>query len=153
MSHKYDIYVNFILDEMHKGNITHMAIWREFEKHFKMTRVTYTKYLKIAEAKFTEIREKINKEQEKSIIHSEKKELKKQVRTKEQLLEKLNEIIDQKAKKIESTLVMPSYSDVLKAIDQYCKMQGYYAAIKQEHEVKNNMDEIRDAFLESLKRK
>jgi hypothetical protein len=153
MAEKSDIYVNWILDEMHKGNITHMGIYRPFNEKWKMTRVTFGKYFKKAEAKFIEIREKINVEQEKQILKNETDKFKTKVRTKEQLLARLNDIIDQREIRMGNKTAIPMFSDVLKAIDQYCKMQGYYAAIKQEHEVKNNMDEIRDAFLESLKRK
>jgi hypothetical protein len=65
-------------------------------------------------------------------IQTEKEAVKTQIKTKEQLLERLNDIIEQKAKRVEGQIIMPTFNDVRGAIDTYNKMLGYYAPQKQD---------------------
>jgi hypothetical protein len=130
MSNNKQAYIDFIIDELNKGNVKYNDVCMVFCGKFGLTENTFIKYWKQANDKHSEHRQAIEAAKMEQSIEIEKEVVKSQIKSKEQLLIKLNEIIEQKAKRVEGMVIMPTFSDVLKAVDIYNKMMGWNAVIK-----------------------
>jgi hypothetical protein len=130
-------YIDFIIEELSKGNVQYKEVCSLFCSKFHLTERTFNKYWLQANQKHSEQREAIEAAKMQQTITTEIKAVKMQIKTKEQLLLKLNEIIEQKAKRVEGVVVMPTFTDVRNAIDTYNKMQGYYAPQQIEQNIKD----------------
>jgi len=125
-------YTDFILTELNKGNVQYKDVCGVFCGKFGLTENTFIKYWKQANERHTEQRQAIEAAKLEQTIKTEKEVVKRQIKSKSELLLKLNDIIEQKAKRIEGQIIMPSHSDVARAIDLYCRIQGHYAPMKKE---------------------
>ena len=123
-------YIDFIIDCFDKGIVERSEVLAIFGEKWQTPTRTFDRYFKQAKEQHFKRREAIEKEKLTITITQEKKAVKSNIKTKEQLLEKLNEIIDQKTKKVEGQIIMPTFNDVKGAIDLYCKIEGHYAPTK-----------------------
>jgi hypothetical protein len=128
-------YIDFIINELNSSNIKYNDVCSLFCSKFQLTERSFNKYWLKANEAYKQQREAINKELLSTTIETEKEVVKTQIKSKSQLLEKLNEIIEQKAKRVEGQIIMPSFSDVKGAIDLYCKIEGYYAPISTNNKI------------------
>ena len=125
MKNNKRIYIDFIIGEMDKGNIEPKDVVSVFCDKFRVTRRTFENYWTTACNEFEKRRAIIEKKKLEAIISVEVKAVKSSIRTRDQLLERLHEIIDQKAKRVEGVIVMPSFRDVNTAVRLYCDIMGY----------------------------
>ncbi len=150
MSNK-EAYIDFIIEELNNGNIKFNDVCLVFLRKFKVTEPTFAKYWKLANHKHSEQRQAIEKAKMEQSIKTEVEAVRSQIKSKEEILLKLGEIIDQKAKRVEGVIVMPTYSDVKGAIDLYNKMQGYYAPTKSENKIESNVTVDPQGYIDSLR--
>lgn len=125
MKNNKKIYLDYILDEMHKGYIEPKDVVSGFCDKFRVTRRTFETYWTPAVGEFEKRRALIEQKKIEKIIAIETKAVGVSIRTRDQLLERLHEIIDQKAKRVEGVIVMPSFRDVNTAVRLYCDIMGY----------------------------
>ncbi len=133
MKNNKRIYIDFIIGEMDKGNIEPKDVVSVFCDKFRVTRRTFENYWTTACNEFEKRRAIIEKKKLEAIISVEVKAVKSSIRTRDQLLERLHDIIDQKAKRVEGVIVMPTYKDVIAAIRLYSDIVGYTKRGDREH--------------------
>jgi hypothetical protein len=117
-----DVYVDFIKNEISTGDVLFNSVHKKFFTKFNLTKPTFAKYWKIANEEYAKERALINAEK---IQIQATKELKHKIKTREQLLKKLNDIIDQKA--LKGTSYRPNFTEVIRAIALYVRVMGYEA--------------------------
>ncbi len=142
-------YIDFILEQLQNGSVSFERVFELFLTKFNAARPTFAKYWKLANEQHSQQREAIEKAKQAITITQEIEAVKTQIKTKEQILERLNEIINQEHKVIGGEVVLPSFSDINKAIDTYCKIQGYHASTKQELSIDANIKH--DSLIERIK--
>ncbi len=150
MSNK-EAYIDFIIEQLNLGNVQYKDVVSLFCDKFRLTERTFDKWWKIANQKHSEQRQAIEKAKMEQSIKTEVEAVRSQIKSKEEILLKLGEIIDQKAKRVEGVIVMPTYSDVKGAIDLYNKMQGYYAPTKSENKIESNVTVDPQGYIDSLR--
>jgi nucleoid DNA-binding protein len=150
MSNK-EAYIDFIIEQLNLGNVQYKDVVSLFCDKFRLTERTFDKWWKIANQKHSEKRQAIEKAKMEQSIKTEVEAVRSQIKSKEEILLKLGEIIDQKAKRVEGVIVMPTYTDVKGAIDLYNKMQGYYAPTKSENKIESNVTVDPQGYIDSLR--
>jgi hypothetical protein len=120
-------YTDFILTELNKGNVNYKDVFLVFLSKFKLSEPTFVKYWKLANETYLEQRNAINEAKLEDSIKTEKEAVKTLVLDKVERMRIAEEIAIGKAKRIEGTIVMPSPSDRLRALDYLSKIEGDYA--------------------------
>lgn len=118
------LYIDFIISELNKGNVQYKDVLLLFVTKFDLTKQTFVRYWKKANEDYRIAQNSIKKDLDVERITLEKKTLKSDVYYKEMILQKMEDIMQQKAKKIEGQLIMPTYSDVIRACERISKMMG-----------------------------
>jgi hypothetical protein len=129
-------YVDFILEELNKGNVKFNDVCVLFLAKFGLTRQSFNKYWNIAKIEHSERCKAINEAKLRASIVAGEKAVTEAIMSKNQLLKKLEDIINQKAKRVDGQIVMPTFADVRGAIDTFAKMQGYYDNSTKDDQVK-----------------
>jgi len=150
MSNK-EAYIDFIIDCFNKGIVERGEVMAVFGKKWQTPTRTFDRYFKKAKEQHSEKRQAIEKAKMEESIKTEVEAVRSQIKSKEEILLKLGEIIDQKAKRVEGVIVMPTYTDVKGAIDLYNKMQGYYAPTKSENKIESNVTVDPQGYIDSLR--
>lgn len=127
------LYIDFILNELEKGNVQYKDVMLVFVSKFQLTEKTFCIYWKTANTQHTERLHERNKVIEEERTALAKETLKKDILTKHQALEILTEIAQGKAKKVEGQIIMPSPNERKGAIETMMKMEGWTAPIKTEN--------------------
>ena len=127
-----EAYIDFILDELEKGNVNHKDVLSVFLPKFASTRQTFDKYWKLANERHRDAQHAIKEATEVQTITNELDKLKTLNLTKIDRMKIAESIAMGKAKRVEGQIVMPSPSDQLKALDYLSKIEGDYASIKQD---------------------
>jgi hypothetical protein len=130
-------YTDFILTELNKGNVNYKDVFLVFLSKFKLSEPTFVKYWKIANETYLEQRKTINDAKLEDSIKTEKEAVKSLVLDKVERMRIAEEIAIGKAKRIEGTIVMPSPSDRLRALDYLSKIEGDYAPNKLDISTEN----------------
>lgn len=133
MKQNKQIYIDFIISELNKGNVQYKDVMLVFVSKFELTEQTFVRYWKQANENHKEQRELINNAKTEQTIETEKEAVKKAILTKHQALEILTEIAQGKAKKVEGQIIMPSPNERKGAIETMMKMEGWTAPIKTEN--------------------
>jgi hypothetical protein len=123
-------YIDFIINELNKGNVKYNDVLNVFLPKFALTRQTFDKYWKLANEAYLEQREAINNAKMEQSIESEKEAVKKAILSKHEALEILSEIAKGKHKKVEGHLVIVTANEQKNAIETMAKLQGWNEATK-----------------------
>ena len=132
-------YIDFIISELNKGNVKYNDVLNVFLPKFALSRQTFDKYWKQANAIHSEQRETINNAKLSTSIELEKEAVKDANFYRNKILAKMEEIMEQKAKKVEGQIIMPTYSDVIRAGERIAKIMGVDAPTKSEN-INTNID-------------
>lgn len=135
-------YIDFILNELNKGNVQYKDVYLAFLSNFKCTEPTFVKYWKIANETYKEQRKAINEAKTEESIRLEKEAVKRDILSKHDAMEILTEIAKGKPKKIEGQIVMPTFADRRNAIDSLAKLEGWNAPTKQETDINFSKDVV-----------
>ena len=131
-------YTDFILTELNKGNVQYKEVCSVFCSKFHLTERTFNSYWIKANKAYQEQRTEINKAKLEDSINQEIKAVKDAEYYRNKILAKMEEILDQKAKRVEGQVVMPSYSDTIRASERIAKITGLDAPkeVEQNHTIK-----------------
>lgn len=123
-------YIDFIVDELSKGNVQYKEVMLAFVSKFELTEQTFVRYWKTANERHREAQQAIKKATEVQSIEGELNKLKTLQLTKLDRMKIAEGIAMGKAKRIEGQILVPSPSDQLKALDYLAKIDGDYAPAK-----------------------
>jgi hypothetical protein len=126
-------YTDFIISELNKGNVQYKDVCSVFLRKFALSRQTFDKYWKQANTIHSEQREAINNAKLEESITLEKEAVKDANFYRNKILAKMEEIMEQKAKRVEGQVIMPTYSDVIRAGERIAKIMGVDAPTKSEN--------------------
>ena len=127
MKQNKQIYIDFILSQLNKGNVKYNDVCLLFCTKFDLTKQSFNKYWKIADESHKQQREVINKEKLNTTIEAEKEALKMNILSKFEGMEILTEIAKGKPKKVEGVIVMPNHNERINAIKTLATFQGWEA--------------------------
>jgi hypothetical protein len=125
-------YIDFIIDELNKGNVQYKDVMLVFVSKFELTEQTFVRYWKTANEAHREAQQAIKEAKEVQTIANEIDKLKTLNLTKIDRMKIAEGIAMGKAKRIEGQIIVPSHSDQLKALDYLAKIEGDYAPTKQD---------------------
>lgn len=123
-------YIDFIIDELSRGNVQYKEVMLAFVSKFELTEQTFVRYWKTANERHREAQQAIKKATEVQSIEGELNKLKTLQLTKLDRMKIAEGIAIGKAKRIEGQILVPSPSDQLKALDYLAKIDGDYAPTK-----------------------
>jgi hypothetical protein len=126
-------YTDFIISELNKGNVKYNDVCLLFCTKFDLTKQTFNKFWKQANTMYSEQREAINNAKLSTTIELEKEAVKDANFYRNKILAKMEEIMEQKAKRVEGQVIMPTYSDVIRAGERIAKIMGVDAPTKSEN--------------------
>ena len=124
-------YIDFIIEQLEKGNVQYKDVVSLFLPKFACTRQTFDKYWKLANEAYLIKREALNQVRYKETIAKEKEAVKTLVLDKVARMKIAEEIALGLQK--EGEVLKPSYNDRLKALDYLSKIEGDFAASKVEN--------------------
>lgn len=122
-----EIYIDFILDELNKGNNQYKDVVSLFCEKFRLSSRTFDNYWKLANETYLKHRTVINNAKIKEGINQEKKALKSLILDKIARMKIAEEIAIGKPIKVEGSIVIPNASERLKALDYLSKIEGDYS--------------------------
>ena len=123
-------YIDFINNELNKGNVKYNDVCLLFCTKFSLTKQSFNKYWKTANEAYQKQRETINRQKMDESIANEIEAVKSLILDKYDRLKIAEDIAQGKAEKIEGTLIVPSPSDRLRALDYLSRVHGDYAPTK-----------------------
>jgi hypothetical protein len=129
-------YIDFILNELNKGNVKYNDVSSLFCSKFQITERTFNKYWLLSNEVHLEQRQAINAEKLNTTIQTEKESTRRLVLDKIGRMLIAEEIAMGKAKKVEGQIIMPSFSERIRALDYLSKIEGDFAPQQIEHDVK-----------------
>lgn len=127
------LYIDFILNELEKGNVQYKDVMLVFVSKFELSEQTFVRYWKQANESHKEQRNLINNAKTEQTIATEKESVKKAILQKHEALEILTEIAIGKPKKVEGQIIMPSANERRGAIETMAKIEGWEAPKKTEN--------------------
>ena len=133
MKQNKQIYIDFIISELNKGNVQYKDVMLVFVSKFELTEQTFVRYWKQANESHKEQRNLINNAKTEQTIATEKESVKKAILQKHEALEILTEIAIGKPKKVEGQIIMPSANERRGAIETMAKIEGWEAPKKTEN--------------------
>jgi hypothetical protein len=144
-------YTDFILTELNKGNVKYNDVCSVFCSKFRLSERSFDKYWKLANVTYSEQRTAIDKERLSTTIEIEKEAVKTLILDKVARMKIAEEIAIGKAKRVEGQIVMPSFTERMRALDYLSKIEGDYAPERKEIKSENvdidlsklNKDELR----------
>lgn len=135
---------DLLIDAINKGS----ELCTNKTNFYELLRTNYKiskeRSLKLYDLYYSEIiRERNNAKQEYG-IEKEKEAVKNALYYREKILQKMEDIIDQKAKKVEGQIIMPTFSDTIRASERIAKILGIDAPVRSDittqGEKVNNVD-------------
>ena len=133
MKENKEIYVDFIIGEIDKGNVSYKDVVSEFCGKFRLSEKSFDKYWKMANEAHKERRQLIETAKIGIVIATEKEAVKRAILDKHEVLEILSEIALGRPKKIEGQIILPSANERRAAIETMAKFQGWFAPTKLDH--------------------
>jgi len=127
------LYIDFILNELEKGNVQYKDVMLVFVSKFQLTEKTFCIYWKTANTQYTERLQERNNKLEDQRTTLAKETLKKDILTKFEAMEILTEIAQGKPKKVEGTIVMPNHNERINAVKTLATFEGWEAPKKTEN--------------------
>lgn len=110
------------------GSIRFTTLFRVYlEKFGKISEITFTKDWKKARARFEEYSTKLQQVRLKEVVKAEKVMVQRNILDRMAAMEILTEIAIGKAKRVEGTVVMPSFNERTRAVEVLAKMEGWFA--------------------------
>jgi hypothetical protein len=137
---KKQIYIDFILEELNKGNVQYKDVCSVFCGKFRLSERSFDKYWKQANEAHRIARESINSAKLEQTIIEEKEAVKRNVLSKLEAMEILTEIAIGKPKRIEGVVVFPSAGERRGAIETMSKIEGWNAPTKQETKIEGGLE-------------
>lgn len=143
-------YIDFILIELEKG-IGYKICLDVVGRKWTLSESSFKRYWKTANEQYKIKQQAIQKELTAISIDAEKQRLKKAIMTKDDILEKLTEIANAKAKKLpDGTILMPDYNNQISAMKTIIDVQGYKAPAKTELSGKLEVEQTKKIDLSKL---
>ena len=127
--------IELIIAELKKGSAK-ATIMANFGKQWQTPKDTFNKWYLIAHKQFLNSQEALNKVKEVQEVENKINELKKASLTKLDRILIAEGIAMAKAKKVNGQIMIPSASDQLKALDYISKIEGDYAPVKNDMNLK-----------------
>lgn len=124
--------IDLILAEMEKGTIQRGKLLSKVGKKWQISTRTFDRYYKEAYSTYSARQQAIQKQLERESIEMAKERLKKAILTKEERMEIASDIAKGKAWKVENEVIAPSAGDRIKAMEYLSKIEGDFAAVKQD---------------------
>ena len=124
-------YIDFIIEQLEKGNVQYKDVCRVFCGNFGLTENSFIKYWKLANKAYLTKREALNELRDRETIAKEKEAVKTLVLDKVARMKIAEEIALGLQK--EGEVLKPSYNDRLKALEYLSKIEGDFAASKVEN--------------------
>ncbi len=132
-------YIDFIIDCFGKGIVERGEVMAKFGEVWQTPPRTFDRYFQKAKEQHSEQRETINNAKLNTTIELEKEAVKDANFYRNKILAKMEEIMEQKAKRVEGQVIMPTYSDVIRAGERIAKIMGVDAPTKSEN-INTNID-------------
>ena len=131
---KEEAYIEFILNELGKGNVSFTKVFELNRTKFNLARPTFSKYWKLANEAYTEQRRAVKSAKLKQTIEEEIKAVTKQILTKNEALEIITNIAKGNARRVKigdkEQVLIPTENERLKAIEIGAKIEGWNAPQK-----------------------
>lgn len=125
-----EAYIDFILNELNKGNVQYNSISSLFCSNFQVTTRSFNKYWKIANERYKQARQAINEAKADAIATEEVNAAKTAVLNRLEAIAILTKIAKGTAKRVDGNVLIPSYNDQRMAIETIIKMEGWSAPSK-----------------------
>ena len=133
---KENAYIDFIVNELRKGNVSFEKVFKLNLTKFNLTRPTFSKYWKKANISYNNERAEVERQKLSITIQEEAKAVKKQILTKYEALEIISNIAKGNARRIKvdgkEQVLIPTENERLRAIEIGAKIEGWNAPIKSE---------------------
>lgn len=129
---KQDLYINFIVEQLKSGNVDAVKVSSVFCSNFHKTERTFYNYWEIANQRFIEAQNKLQKEKDTLYLDAEKEAVKRSILQKHEALEILTKIAKGTAKKIGEQIIVPTSTEQRGAIETMAKIEGWFAPTKQD---------------------
>jgi hypothetical protein len=131
-------YIEFILDELNKGNVERAKVFNIWQTDQNSPNPTlsltqFKVYWKQANEIYLKQRQAINSVKLDEAINQEKEAIKTAEYYRKKILDKMEEILEQKPKRIEGQVVMPTYADTVRASERIARIIGIDDVKKIQH--------------------
>jgi hypothetical protein len=137
-----EIYIDFIINELEKGNVKYNDVSSLFCTNFHLTIRSFAKYWNIANEAYKERRSLINEAKLNETIQIEKEAVKSDILSKEEAMAILTEIAKGGAKDVGDKTIIPNPAERKSAIEVLAKLNGWEAPKKTETTITTETDII-----------
>lgn len=127
-----EIYIDFIIEELEKGNVKYNDVMLVFVSKFELTEQTFVRYWKKANEVYSERRSLINEAKLNEAINQEKEAIKTLLLDKTARMRIAEEIALANSYESNGKIITPTPAERLKALEYLSKIDGDFAANKVE---------------------
>lgn len=128
-------YIDFIIDELNKGNIKYNDVCLLFCTKFDVTKQTFNKFWKQANDKYSEQRQSVEAAKMEQIITTEREAVKRDIMGVMEAKEILSKMARGTGRSLNGQIFYPSETERTRAIDLLSKMNGWNAPTEVEAKV------------------
>lgn len=125
-------YIDYIVNELKKGNLQYNEVNVLFCTKFDLTKQSFNKYWKIANEAYGEEQQAIKNAIIDTTIELEKEAITRKILSKLDALEILTEIAKGEPKQMEGQIIIPAPNERRQAIETISKIKGWNAPVKKE---------------------
>jgi len=129
---KAEVFTQYILDQLNAGAVEFEKVFELMLTKMNLARPTFAKYWKIAQGRYSEAQQAINKQKIDERTKDALNDNLEGILTRNERLKIASDIANGKGWKVGNNVMAPTASDRLKAIDYLSKIDGDYAPIKSD---------------------
>ena len=130
-------YIDFIINELNRGNIKYNDVCLLFCTKFDVTKQTFNKFWKQANDKYSEQRQSIEAAKMEQTIQTEREAVKRDIMGAMEAKEILSKMARGIGRSMNGKLFYPTDTERRAAIDLLAKMSGWHSAEKQEIKIEH----------------
>ena len=127
-----EIYIDFIIEELEKGNVKYNDVCLLFCTKFDLTKQSFNKYWLIAQETYSERRSLINEAKLNEAINKEKEAVKTLLLSKVDRMRIAEDIALGESFESNGKIITPTPSERMKALEYLSKIDGDFATTKVE---------------------
>ena len=127
-----EIYIDFIIEELEKGNVKYNDVCLLFCTKFDLTKQSFNKYWLIAQETYSERRSLINEAKLNEAINQEKEAVKTLLLSKVDRMRIAEDIALGESFESNGKIITPTPSERMKALEYLSKIDGDFATTKVE---------------------
>jgi len=127
-----EIYIDFIIEELEKGNVKYNDVMLVFVSKFELTEQTFVRYWKKANEVYSERRSLINEAKLNEAINQEKEAVKTLLLSKVDRMRIAEDIALGESFESNGKIITPTPSERMKALEYLSKIDGDFATTKVE---------------------